>query len=356
MGCKLCSSKNSVQTLQSSSRNEKKHCKQNDKDKPAHEIPDDPLNRPEFKKLVLEKFVEVVSDPQFVSHEKKVLASSGVEINYEMDYSIGNNEGEKLQESKTSPDGETELQDKSQRVTCSDLIASIDFSIYDNIVLAIGDSGSGKSSFINLVHNQISENRTLDSIQIVSPTVNWPEKSLIDNPVCRESGLAIEGNNSAFTREIKLVTFSLVKKNRKILFIDTPGFCRNGDSADVETALFIVTLMSQLPRLDTVLYVHKATETTFAESLKQTLAEFSDILLALQPKLIAIYTFAGSKLDVKHDSLPFPKLLVQKKYHALNNLTFALSREILSDHKKLKANQTTYEQTLGKVHSFIDSL
>lgn len=352
MGCQLCTSKNSVQTLQSGSENEKKHCKQQDKDKSPNQIP----NKPEEKNLVLEKFIEVASEPQGVIHENKELTSLPVEPNYEIDNKTGINEGEKLEETKTSPDGETGIQSKSQIVTCAEVIASIDFSSYDNIVLVIGDSGSGKSSFINLVHNQIVENRTLDSIQILSPTVTWPEKSLIDEQVCRDSGLVIGESNSAFTREIKLVTFSIEKKNRRVLVIDTPGFCRNEDSADIETALFIVSLMSQLPRLDTVLYVHKATETSFATSLKQTLAEFSDVLQSLQSKVIAIYTFAGSKLDVKHDSLPFPKSLVQKKYHALNNLPFSLPRETLSEAKKLKGNQAVYEQTLGKVHSFIDSL
>lgn len=229
-----------------------------------------------------------------------------------------------------------------------------DLSSNDAIILLLGDSGSGKSSYLNLIYNCIHEHNTLDSLKIVAPSEKWPELSEpLHNPL---SHFSVNSENPSFTKEIKFVQLNYPKKDKKFLFIDTPGFCRTNENQNSETVNLILSLLQQIERLDYVFYVHRSDHTKFESSLKETLALFQPTFQSLSPKVIAIYTFIGSKLDVKHDSLPFQRDLVQKKYHTINNTTFASALEEQKSAKKQKHNESLLQQNLSKLNSLLDSI
>lgn len=224
----------------------------------------------------------------------------------------------------------------------------------DSIILLIGDSGSGKSSYMNLIYNFINNNTSLESLISASPTEKWP-----DSPDSASTPLAqfhVNSENQSFTKEIRLIQLTNPSTNKKLLFIDTPGFCRSTEAPDTATAELILSFIQQITRIDYVFYVHRSDHTKFESSLKETLSLLHPALESLSPKIIAIYTFAGSKLDVKHDSLPFPKPLVQKKYHTISNTTFDSTLTELVSSKKRKHNESLLQQSLSKLNSLLNSI
>jgi energy-coupling factor transporter ATP-binding protein EcfA2 len=350
MGCQLCASKQTVQVVNKDLKNNKKSHEKDSNSKKNHEELINPEQQDSRHEAIFpttgkvetlqskeqEKFEELVIHSEEMKEELKVLQEGDEKV------------GEKIAEidetlENSLPLGEGGLE-----------LVEFDYSSFDKIILLIGDSGSGKSSFLNLTHNFLSENRTLDSIQVLTSTEKCEPTSQAQSSLIR-SGFHLSTSTS-FTKEILLIPLKNPKNSKTFLFIDTPGFTRSEEIPDTCTTTLINSFISTLPRLDTVLYMHRSSQTSFDTSLKLTLSEFRPSFESFNSKIIAIYTFAGSKFDVKHDSLPFTRSSVQKKYFTINNLPFGQSRGDLNDKKKLKGNQATYEQTLNKLHSFIDSL
>lgn len=240
------------------------------------------------------------------------------------------------------------------QVLTQNSISLQDLSNYDSVILVIGDSGSGKSSYINLIHNFINDNTTLESLRAVTPTEKWPDSSeSYSSPL---SQFCVANEKPSFTKEIRLIELNYSKNSKKLLLVDTPGFCRSDENPDVETANMILSFIQEIKRLDYVFYVHRSDYTKFETSFKETFSLFGQTFQELCPKIIAIYTFAGSKLDVKHDSLPFPKHLVQKKYHTINNTTFDLTLNELVTNKKRKHVESLLHQNLSKLNSLLNSI
>jgi len=138
----------------------------------------------------------------------------------------------------------------------------------DNIVVLMGPTGSGKSTFIECA--------------------------------TRQDGRTVGHKLRSFTSEIRTVRITHPKNNRKVVFVDTPGF-DDTTKTDVEILSMIADWLVQAyhgkVNLATIIYLHKISDNRMTGSLLKNLQMFASICgQEAMPRVVVATTMWG-KVD-----------------------------------------------------------
>jgi len=138
----------------------------------------------------------------------------------------------------------------------------------DNIVVLMGPTGSGKSTFIECA--------------------------------TRQDGQTVGHKLRSFTSEIRTVRITHPKNNRKVVFVDTPGF-DDTTKTDVEILSMIADWLVQAyhrkVNLATIIYLHKISDNRMTGSLLKNLQMFASICgQDAMPRVVVATTMWG-KVD-----------------------------------------------------------
>ncbi|OMJ94799.1 hypothetical protein SteCoe_1981 [Stentor coeruleus] len=228
---------------------------------------------------------------------------------------------------------------------------NLDLQPYDYCAVAIGMTGSGKSSFLNSIHNY------LDAKELI----NLAEPFKIGN-----------GINSQ-TANICL-NYIVSKHNQKTyLLIDTPGLCDTSGIPEIEDGIVknILDILRKLPHINAILYVSNSGTNFISKEFRKAAKEMLGFLVTdVREVVYAISTYSSFSEDFfgenegGTDKILLQDLQIKLQIDVapentlkINNYFYSLSSGVLNSHYGEVSNDWIIfcNEKLSKIVEMIES-
>lgn len=193
---------------------------------------------------------------------------------------------------------------------------------YFNIIL-LGESGSGKSSLINLLANSI-ENNNYENIKFYVDLEGLYQKELRNNINLHDQGIFLNcSGSSSCTHDVTITRVYDSVSKLTYQFFDTPGIDPN-IKGEIDSSIVDVykKLFEFLDNVDAILFVQKSDCKTCLDSVFCTIKSLSTYIDKFKCKIHIVYTFYAGSLLFNIESLPFCKKLISKKQFKIDNMIF----------------------------------
>lgn len=187
-------------------------------------------------------------------------------------------------------------------------------------VLLMGETGSGKSTFINYLANYFLEG-TIESPKTIIPT-KWKSEPTVPG-YASHSEADVSDQSRSQTLECRM--YSFLKNGIIYRFIDSPGFSDTTNSAnnsvDNQITTSILTAVSKLKELHAIILIVNGSScksTASTKTARQKIAgNFPDVF---NSNMLAIFTFT----EVKSELIPYEKMTFRtpKKFFYMANSRF----------------------------------
>lgn len=225
------------------------------------------------------------------------------------------------------------------------------------VILAIGQSGIGKTIFLNELAN-IIENNQLENLktyfeQEKNPKISEGVKKILDERIQRKSSHKI-----LHTKSINIIEISQHKTGRIFTLIDTPGIINEIDGTpDSQYISQMENLFKIVKKIDFLILLKSSVSQSLFKSTENTILQLSKHFDQKVARVIPVFTLCCGYFEFNKESLPFPIELISDKVFKIN---YMISGYIA--HKKYakpSKKQQVYEKSkrkIGKIINYMDSL
>ncbi|OMJ69035.1 hypothetical protein SteCoe_33346 [Stentor coeruleus] len=226
-------------------------------------------------------------------------------------------------------------------------------SLKGKIIMAIGETGTGKSTFLNQLANTI-ENKRIEDLKIYFELENFPNASVDINIIPDIIADLTFLSSVNHTKSIKIIE---VKRSSNEIYtlIDTPGIISNIDgSVDIDFVDKIKLFLSLVEKIDYIIFVEKSNANSCTKSVRNTISELNGIFLKKKCKVVPIFTFYPGTLVFNVKEIPFDENICYGHIHKLNNCIFGYSEE--ERIKRQDKLRNKFENSKNKVESILTKI
>jgi predicted GTPase len=228
-------------------------------------------------------------------------------------------------------------------------------------VMLLGETGSGKSTFINYLANYFlggHVNNGRQGIRVVIPTHFFPEiTESIDKTTAKsnERNLGKETGMGSQTANCK--TYNFKKGNTVFSFVDTPGLSdTEGSQKDEENIAKILKQAEDLDSLAAIVLIVNGTCSRLTFNMQNVLVRFKGSLPdTVLNNIFVVFTNCDSELNRNFDLAVLTKYFKPRHISHMQNLAFASNPEKWVG-KALQQVKHTWENSMNEIDELLECI
>lgn len=223
-------------------------------------------------------------------------------------------------------------------------------------IMVIGETGTGKSAFLNLLGNTL-ENTEIQDIKIYFKLKKITKLSDEILAIYHEKIKTVHQSKIIYTNSISIVEIKNPVTNDSYTLIDTPGILTETDGSPDEQFIEIIKeLFNVVKKVDCLIFLEKSNTETCSRTTQNTISRLEDDFNKKIGKVVPVFTFYPGSLIFNKDSVPFAKEMQTVKAFKINNLIFGYSNDDrITKADKLKKTYKSLKTKMEKIMKVVDS-
>ncbi|OMJ69039.1 hypothetical protein SteCoe_33352 [Stentor coeruleus] len=220
------------------------------------------------------------------------------------------------------------------------------------VIMIIGETGTGKSSFLNELSNAI-ENNTIDNLKVYFKLLNFSDINK-EVDVLFNDKIKFNCQSNIVHTKVSSIIRSKSSKNIDFILIDTPGMvCERDGSIDMQFIECIEELFNFIENIDYLVFIEKSDKISCQRSIVKTISEFILRYKNKISKVLPVFSFYPGSLVFDQKNFPFPKEMCYKEIFKCNNLIFDFSDDEWKQMPEKKSRKI-YTKSQKKMMKIID--
>ncbi|OMJ67222.1 hypothetical protein SteCoe_35677 [Stentor coeruleus] len=229
-------------------------------------------------------------------------------------------------------------------------------SLRGKVIMVIGETGTGKSSILNLLGNTL-ENTDIKDMKIYFKLKKIPILSDEIYTINDKRVKTIHQSKIIHTNSIRIVEIKTPLTNNNFTLIDTPGILsETNGSADEQFIEIIKELLNVVKKIDCLIFLEKSNSEACSRSIEETISRLEEVFSKKVSLIVPVFTFYPGSLVFDKDNIPFTKEMKSEKTFKINNMIFGYTHEDrVSKAGKLNKIYEKLKKIMEKIMDIVDN-
>lgn len=222
----------------------------------------------------------------------------------------------------------------------------------ERTVLLMGETGSGKSTFINYLTNYFG-NGTLNSLKVMIPNRFYIEPTEKDHAGHNEA----DPTNPTVSQTQECSSYSFRGDRERYRFIDTPGFSDTSNSVnhstDNDVSTKILSAVTQARSLQAIAVIINGSHSRLTDSIRNALKQIAgNYPTTLSKNMLVVFTnCTAATKNFDESSLPFEP----RQVFVMNNSAFSFERSQFDvmDESEKKMQTLNWQYAMKQIREFV---